>query len=77
LLREWLQADGGALVAELDRLYVPRNDARWLRRNALVVLGNTGTAGEAALAEGYAAGEDDLLAETAAWALARIVERGA
>ena len=31
-----------ALVDEYDRLYVPRNDPRWLRRNALVALGNTG-----------------------------------
>ena len=28
--------------SELDRLYVPQNDARWLRRNALVALGNVG-----------------------------------
>ena len=26
-----------------DRLYVPRNDGRWLRRNALVAAGNVGT----------------------------------
>ena len=38
----WLEADGRELVDELDRLYVPRNDARWLRRNALVALGNVG-----------------------------------
>jgi len=74
-LRTWLEADADALVADLARLYVPRNDARWLRRNALVALGNTGTAEDAALAEPYAAGEDDMLAETAGWALARIGER--
>ena len=27
---------GEELVAEFDRLYVPKNDPRWLRRNALV-----------------------------------------
>ena len=32
---DWLTRDGGELVDELDRLYVPRNDPRWLRRNAL------------------------------------------
>ena len=37
--------DGDELVAEFDRLYVPRNDARWLRRNALVAAGNVGTRG--------------------------------
>ena len=34
----------GRARRELDRLYVPRNDPRWLRRNALYALGNTGTA---------------------------------
>ena len=38
----WLEADARELRRELDRLYVPRNDARWLRRNALVALGNVG-----------------------------------
>ena len=38
----WLEADGRVLVDEYERLYVPRNDPRWLRRNALVALGNTG-----------------------------------
>ena len=40
-------ARGGrrALVGDYDRLYVPRNDPRWLRRNALVALGNIGGRG--------------------------------
>ena len=41
-LVDWLTRDGADLVAEFDRLYVPRNDPRWLRRNALYALGNTG-----------------------------------
>jgi epoxyqueuosine reductase len=43
-LVDWLER-GGEVVAELDRLYVPRNDPAWLRRNALVALGNVGAAG--------------------------------
>ena len=39
---DWLEADGEELVARYDRLYVPRNDPRWLRRNALVAAGNVG-----------------------------------
>src|SRR5881394_2754076 len=35
----WLEEDGHALVESFDRLYVPRNDPRWLRRNAAVALG--------------------------------------
>ena len=41
-LVEWLAGDGAELVDELDRLYVPRNDPRWLRRNALYALGQHG-----------------------------------
>ena len=43
-LLEWLTGDGEELVDEVDRLYVPRNDPRWLRRNALTALGNVGGA---------------------------------
>src|ERR671936_598412 len=41
-LDEWLQAEEDALAARYDRLYVPRNDGRWLQRNALVAAGNVG-----------------------------------
>ena len=51
-LVDWLERDGAELVAELDRLYVPRNDPRWLRRNALYGLGNTGHRGGAAARRG-------------------------
>jgi epoxyqueuosine reductase len=71
----WLEADGRALVDQYDRLYVPRNDPRWLRRNALVALGNTGTPDDVALAEPFVAGGDELLREQAEWAVARIEER--
>src|ERR671934_239524 len=37
-LVEWLAADGQELVRRYERLYVPRNDPRFLRRNALVAL---------------------------------------
>jgi epoxyqueuosine reductase len=73
----WLEADGRELADGLDRLYVPRNDPRWLRRNALVALGNVGRPEprtRAALRR-YADGGDELLAEHARWALARVEER--
>ena len=54
---------------------MPRNDARWLRRNALVALGNTGMPEDAALAEPFAANGDDVLREQARWAASRIEER--
>ena len=74
-LLDWLESDGDALVASYDRLYVPRNDPRWLQRNALVAAGNVGSAAERSAVERYAAGDDDLLREHAEWALARIDER--
>jgi epoxyqueuosine reductase len=71
----WLRGDPPADV--LARLYVPRNEPRWLLRNALVALGNTGGPdGETRrVLRRHAAGEDALLAEHATWALARVEER--
>jgi epoxyqueuosine reductase len=68
----WLEADGRSLVDEYDRLYVPRNDARWLRRNALVALGNVGTSEHEPLLERFAADGDEVVREHAAWALAQV-----
>jgi epoxyqueuosine reductase len=74
-LVDWLEAGGTELVARYDRLYVPRNDPRWLRRNALVAAGNVGGEAERATVARYAEEEDDLLREHAEWALARIDDR--
>ncbi len=67
----WLEAGDERLDDALRRLYVPKNDPRWLQRNALIVLGNAGARdprAEAVLQE-YADGDDELLAEHARWAL--------
>ena len=74
-LVDWLEADGADLVERFDRLYVPGKDARFLRRNALVALGNTGAAEHRPLVERFAAGDDALLRETAGWALDRLAKR--
>ena len=74
-LVEWLEADGDDLIERYDRLYVPRNDPRWLRRNALVAAGNVGGAAERGVVERYTNDQDPLLREHAEWALARIDER--
>jgi epoxyqueuosine reductase len=60
----WLESD--TLVRDYDRLYVPRNDARFLRRNALVALGNVGGPEHIAVLERH---DDD---EHARWALERV-----
>ena len=64
-LADWLGKDGDALAKGFDRLFVPRNDPRWLRRNALVALGNTGGEDDARLAETYADDQDPVLASAA------------
>jgi epoxyqueuosine reductase len=74
-LVDWLEADGDELRRRYDRLFVPRNDARYLRRNALVALGNTGGREHAAAVAPWADDDDPLVREHAAWALDRLRER--
>jgi len=76
-LAEWLVADTVTLSAQYDRLYVPKNDARYLQRNALVALGNTGAPDDLDLAAPFLDSEDELLREHARWAVARVKERAA
>jgi epoxyqueuosine reductase len=64
----WLEADQ-QLVEEYARLYVPRNDPSWLRRNAMVALGNTGNRHHLPMLERHT--ED----EHARWAIVQIEER--
>jgi epoxyqueuosine reductase len=74
-LVEWLEADGDELRRRYERLYVPRNDPRYLRRNALVALGNTGGPEHREVLVIYAASDDELLRDHASWALRRLEER--
>jgi epoxyqueuosine reductase len=71
-LRALLEAPDEELRERYDRLYLPRNDPRYLRRNALVALGNSGDRSLRGLAERYASADDELLAEQAGWALERL-----
>ena len=71
-LVDWLEAEDEALAARYERLYFPRNDARFLKRNALVAAGNSG--GGAKLDRGierYLDDPDPLLREHARWAADR------
>jgi epoxyqueuosine reductase len=67
-LEDWLEGDGEKLVAGFERLYVPRNDPRWLRRNALVAAGN-GNAASRGLATPYLDDPDPVLRAAAERAL--------
>jgi epoxyqueuosine reductase len=74
-LVDWLEADGDELIRRYDRLYVPGNEARYLRRNALVALGNVGGSEHRAVAELFVDDEDELVRRHADWAVARVEER--
>jgi epoxyqueuosine reductase len=74
-LVDWLEAEDADLRLRYERLFVPRNDPRYLRRNALVALGNNGRPEDRQLAERYAESDDAMLREHAEWALARLEER--
>jgi epoxyqueuosine reductase len=74
-LLEWLRADPEALRARFARLYVPRNDGRRLRLNALVAAGNVGGDAERDAVTGFLEDSDEATREVAAWALRRIDER--
>jgi epoxyqueuosine reductase len=74
-LVDWLSRDWDELVADLDRLYVPRNEARWLRRNALIAAGNVGTRELEPAVQRYEHDSDPILSDAAQWALARISDR--
>jgi epoxyqueuosine reductase len=76
-LIDWLRRDGAELREEVDRLYVPRNDPRWLRRNALLAVGNDDAPGQelVAAAASYLDCGDEVLEDAAAWAVARARER--
>lgn len=80
-LEELLAADDAMLLASYSHFYVPRRNPRYLRRNALVALGNS-AAGAAVPADdrtrsvgilaGYLGHPDELYRVHAAWALGRI-----
>jgi epoxyqueuosine reductase len=60
------------LLERYRRFYIPRNHSRYLRRNALVTLGNTAGPEMVGVLAGYAGHADPLLREHAVWALGRI-----
>jgi epoxyqueuosine reductase len=75
-----LRAADEELLAAYGRWYLPGRDPRYLRRNALVALGNVGSPDDPevlGVVERYRTGGDALLARHAAWAAARLAQRKA
>ena len=71
-LVEWLEASDDELRKRYERLYFPRKDPRYLRRNALVAAGNLGIQEHRSALQAHAEGGDPLLREHAEWALERL-----
>ncbi|HEY4378029.1 MAG TPA: tRNA epoxyqueuosine(34) reductase QueG [Acidimicrobiales bacterium] len=70
-----LAAPDEALLARFGHWYLPNREVRYLRRNALVVLGNTAEPGDprvTAALERWLADADPLLRSHAAWAARRL-----
>lgn len=70
-----LDADDAELLARYGRWYIPRRDPRYLRRNALVVLGNTARSSDPAVAATltrYLSDPDPMLRAHAVWAVCRL-----
>ena len=78
-LLDLLTMDDDALLAAVGRWYIPKRDLRYVRRNALVALGNADldddTHAEALDVLADYIGDDDMLSEHAHWALAQIAGR--
>jgi epoxyqueuosine reductase len=63
------------LNAVVDHWYVPGRKMRFVRRNALVALGNTGGPESAEVIERYTDNEDEMLVRHAMWARDRLEKR--
>ncbi len=71
-LIEVLAAADRTLLTRFGHFYIPRRQPRYLRRNALVAVGNVGGPNAVAVCAGYLGHPDSLLRAHAAWALGRL-----
>ena len=67
-----LAADDDELLTDFDRFYIPRRNPNYLRRNALVVLGNNPGPDSRGTVSRFVDHPDPMVSEHAAWALGRI-----
>jgi epoxyqueuosine reductase len=78
-LRWMLTASDEELLDRHGRWYVPRRDPRYLRRNALIAMGNAGDPHDPSVrtaVERWSRSDDEMLAEHARWALDQLDRRG-
>ena len=72
-----LDLDDERLLDRCDRWYIPGRDPNVIRRNLLVIVGNSGREAGRPVLVRYAADGDPILSEHATWALARLDELAA
>ncbi len=73
-----LEATDDEILAAHGTWYIAKRDPRFVRRNALIALGNTADPADESVGETllfWAGSDDQLLAEHAQWALDRLVAR--
>ncbi|WP_419851424.1 tRNA epoxyqueuosine(34) reductase QueG [Candidatus Poriferisocius sp.] len=74
-LVDLLQLDDDELMARYGRWYIPRREPRYVRRNALVALGNSGRRNDPAVIDilhRYLSDPDPMLVRHADWAASRL-----
>ncbi|MYH71052.1 MAG: tRNA epoxyqueuosine(34) reductase QueG [Acidimicrobiia bacterium] len=74
-LVELLESDDDKLMARYGRWYIPRRQPRYVRRNALVALGNSGRGTDPEVVETvgrYLSNSDPMLVRHAEWAARRL-----
>lgn len=76
-LIELLAQTDDELLAEYGHFYIPRRDPRFLRRNALVALGHSGSTGAEPAITGYLQSSAAVLRAHAGWALGWMGATGA
>lgn len=69
---EILGMPDGEIDHSFSHWYVPKRNMRFIRRNALVALGNMGSEADLGVVAGYLGHPDSLLRQHAAWAAGRI-----
>jgi epoxyqueuosine reductase len=67
-----IEASDDELLAEFGSWYIPKRDPRYIRRNALIALGNSRDESVRGLLLRWSQSDDELLAEHATWALERL-----
>ena len=75
LIHDMLEMSDEELIQKYGRWYIPRRDPRYLRRNALVVLGNTSRASSRRarkILEQYLESDDNMIRSHAVWAAKRL-----